>query len=331
MGPIPIPSAAAADVQPPQVRKNSVTFAGVPPMTAEEEAAAVPPPVPPELSKEELAAMTKEQRKAYHEMRRKVLSAGPEPKAKPTQLSKAERRMIQEAQRKAKENKKEAGAENEELLKELKLQGLSEDQAREVILEMAKGEGAFDQDDDEDDGEVEDLLASVRKWMAEQEGTEVSRETLRDFNMSVRFQGHVESTPPDHLACIIRVLVEQACAGVDLGAPKLHHKSIADKVEPHAKRWAPLLTALYEKIDDDLEAARTAIASIMEGINALGGTDMTGAGAVVLVGSLMAIREADLIKDEDLLASCRPIEPRSLVLDKFVEFLEEALEDEDDD
>lgn len=300
-------------------------------MTTEEENSAVPPAVPVELSAEELAKMTKEERKAYHETRRKALAASPTPKAKPAQLTKAQRRMIQEAQRKAKEDKNQAGAEHEELLKDLKLQGLSEEQARAVILEMEKNDLSVEDADDDDDAEPEDFAASVRKWMAEQDREKVQKEALRDFNMSVRFQGHVDSTPPDHLACILQILVEEACSGIDLQASKLALKDVASKVDPAMQRWAPFLKALYGKIDDDLEAAQTAVGAVIQGILALGAPDVGGVGATILVGCLMAIREIELIDDEDLLASCRPIEPKSTVLDKYIAFLEAELEDEDDE
>merc|ERR1719217_1161842 len=100
--------------------------------------------------------MSKEERTAYHAARRAAQAAtssgaGPEAAPKAAQLSKAQRRALQESQRKVKEDKANAGKEGDELFEELKLQGLSEDQAREVMREMKSGQ-IIEDDDDEDDG-----------------------------------------------------------------------------------------------------------------------------------------------------------------------------------
>merc|ERR1719253_942072 len=155
--------------------------------------------------------MSKEERKAYHLARR---ASGPaasgEAKPKPQALSKAERRALQEAQRKVKEDKVQANLEGDELLKELILQGLTEEQAKVVMEEMAQTKVEDGEDEEEDD--EDDLKSSIKKWMAEQEDPENMEDALHDFNLKVRFQGHVDSTPPDHLTCILELLVEQACA-----------------------------------------------------------------------------------------------------------------------
>ncbi|CAK0799342.1 unnamed protein product, partial [Prorocentrum cordatum] len=121
-----------------------------------------------------------------------------------------------------------------------------------------------------------------------------------DFNMKVRFQGHVDSTPPDHLRCILRVVVQEACAGCDLAAPKLQPGAVAKRVQPCVERWAPLLEVLFGKIDDVLEGADTVIHGIEEGIEACQAeADVPAAGlACGVVGSLMAVREIDMIEDE---------------------------------
>lgn len=287
---------------------------------------------PAELSAEELGRLSKQERTAYFNARRAagLLGKGTarEEQAQPKQLTKAERRQMQEAQRKAKDEKKEASVDNEELLKELKLQGLSEDQAKEVAAEMLRTDQEAAQEEEEDDEAPEDLLSSVRKWMSEQD--EVPRDALHEFNMKVRFQGHVDSTPPDHIAAVLEVLMQEACSGCDLAAPKLQPTDVAKKAEPLVARWAPLLEPLYGKISDPVEAADIVLRSVQEGVAARGEVPKTGL-ACGVVGFLMALREIDMIEDEDLLTGCKRSEPRSKVMDKFIEFLEDELEDEDEE
>jgi hypothetical protein len=291
-----------------------------------------------EKSKEELDKLSKDDRRAYYQAKlaaekaQKSAGAGSSeanPKASQP-LTKADRRKIQEAQRKTKEDKANEGKEGDELFAELKLQGLSEDQAREVMREMLSGAGGGDEagaDDDEED--VEDLLGSVRKWMEEQPTT-VAEDALRDFNMKVRFQGHVDSTPPDHLSAILQVLVGQACGACDLSAKNFQPNSIAKVLQPLLERWAPLLLPLHGKIADVLDAVNAVISGITTAVVATGAPETVQETAVV--GSLMAVREIDdLVEDDDLLVGCKGIENRGRITDKFIEFLESCLEDEEDD
>lgn len=278
-----------------------------------------------ELSPEELAKLSKEERKAYHEARR---AAQPLPAAK-KQLTKAERREEQEAQRKAKEEKTKKVGNDEELLAELKLQGLNEDQAREMAKEMQQGEKL--EGDDDDEGEGEDLAASVARWMSEQE--EITKESLRDFNMKVRWQGHVNTLPADHLGCILKILFKDACVSCDLSG-KLQPTAVAEKLKAPLARWGPVLEPMYQSIDDVMLGpdcvCSAATEAVNEAVQASNGTEAAGAAAIV--GCYMALREDDILPDEELLMGCRRIssEHPSTVLEKFVEFLEDALEDDSD-
>ncbi|CAK0862426.1 unnamed protein product [Prorocentrum cordatum] len=258
-------------------------------------------PPPAELSSEELAKLSKEERKAYHQGRRAARSAGEAERPPAAQLTRAQRRAVQEAQRRAKEDTKSASADSEELLKELRMQGLSEEQARSVMAEMHRGGAAADAAEDEDeDAEPQDLPGSVWRWMREQKDEEITEESIRDFNMKVRFQGHVDSTPPDHLRCILGAVVREACAGCDLAASRLQPGAVAQRVRPGVERWAPLLEVLFGKVNDALEGADAVIQGVEAGISACQAGVPPAGLACGLVGSLMAIREIDVIDDEDL-------------------------------
>jgi len=296
-------------------------------------AAAVPAgPPPAEKSAAELAKLSKEERTAYHLARRAAPSSAGGAKDEaaggsataPAQLTKAQRRALQDSQRKVKEDKANEGKDGDELFNELKLQGLSEDQARAVLIAMQAGEEI--PDDVSEDEEPEDLLGSVKKWMGEQPEGPLPDDAMRDFNMKVRFQGHVNTTPPDHLGAILNVLLEQAFRGCDLATSK--PGAVAKALTQIVERWAGLLRDIYTKIPDVLDAVGTVLGTISQCVVASGVPPAAQDTAVV--GCLMAIRELeDLIDDEDLLVGCKGIEPRSHVLEKYIEFLEEALEEDD--
>lgn len=289
-------------------------------------------PPPAEKSAEELAKMSKEERTAYHQARRAAGPAGgnaANAKAQPkAQLTKAQRRAIQDNQRKAKEDLANVGKEDDDVFEELKLQGLSDIQARAVLEEMKSGAIEVEDDEDDDD-EPDDLLGSVRKWMGEQPD-QLPSDAVRDFNMKVRFQGHVNTTPPDHLGCILNVLVNQALGACDLEAPKINPGAVAKALTPLLERWSVMLIGLYEKVPDVLEAVGVVVATITESVAATGAQAQGQDCAVV--GCIMAIRELDdLVEDEDLLVGCKGVEPRSRVLEKYIDFLEDALEEDEED
>mmetsp|Transcript_59049 Transcript_59049/g.127742 ORF Transcript_59049/g.127742 Transcript_59049/m.127742 type:complete len:311 (+) Transcript_59049:28-960(+) len=287
----------------------------------------------PELSAEELAKLSKEERKAYHTKRRQAQQSAAPAEAKP-KMTKAERRAQQEAQRQKLESKKEQEKESGELLKELVLQGLSEEQAKHVMAEMARTELNPKDDDDDDDDEVEDedLLASVRRWMGGPRDEKLrAEELLHDFNLSVRFQGHVDTTPPDHLGALLRVLTEDVCRELDLQAPKIQPGAVAKKAKPFVETWVFIIEEFYGKIEDCLQAADVVVNSVHEGVEAVASEAPEATRDCAMVGVLMALREGtDAMEDDDLLTGCKRFQPKSTVLEKFIEFLEEALEESEE-
>lgn len=299
---------------------------------AEAAPVAAPAEAPAEKTKEELAAMSKDERKAYHESRRKAQTADKEGGAgAKKQLTKAERRAVQEAQRKAIDDKKDTTDENAEMLKELMFQGLSEDQARKVMEELASG-NIVDDDGADDEDEEEDLLGSVRRWMGQKAESRADSDLLRDFNLTVRFQGHVDSTPPDHLSAILHVLAGDACAACDMSAAKLPPNTIAKQATPMMQKWSYIIEQLYGKIGDAIEAIDAVVNSINKGVEDIASKAPEANRNSAVVGLLMALREGvDGLEDDDLLTGVRRFEPKSVVMEKFIEFLEDAVDDDEDD
>merc|ERR1719324_2023482 len=105
--------------------------------------------------------------------------------------------------------------------------GLSVDNAKALIAsEQAKGDKEDEgEEDDEEEDMPEDFLGAVRKFIKDLEEMD-AQDALREFNLQVRFQGHVDTTPPDHLGAIMRVLVEDACTACDLSTPKLQPTAV---------------------------------------------------------------------------------------------------------
>merc|ERR1719356_140466 len=248
-------------------------------------------------------------------------------------MTKAERAAKQEAERKAKDDKRQAEEDAKEAAEQMKMLGLSEDAAKALIAsEQAKGKEEPDDEGDEEEDEdlPEDFLGAVRKFMKDLQ-EDVTTDTLREFNLQVRFQGHEKTTPPDHLGAILRVLVEDACAACDLATPKLQPTAVAQSVKPAITRWTPLLRILYRKIDDPLVGPDVILQAVQEGVAAAGAGAPEANRGCAVVGSVMALREAEIMEDEELLTGCKRSEPKGRVMEKFIEHLEAELEDEDEE
>jgi len=284
---------------------------------------------PAEKSKEELAAMSKEERTAYYQALRAATKAKAAPKPEMSKKEKAAAaREKQEADRKRKEDAKSAVDADAEAIEELKLQGLTEDQAREVQRQLASTKADDAEDSDEDAEET--LLDSVRNWMKENEEAKTDFESLRDFNLKVRFQGHVDSTPPDHLECILQVMSTDAYKTKDLQNVK-QPAAVSKTLAPIVQRWSFILGELYKKCDV-LEASDRVTRGVYEGV-AQGGEDVAAATRdIAVVGILMSLREeVEAIGDEELLQGCRKFDSESKVMKGFIGFLEDALEGSDED
>merc|ERR1711972_506218 len=117
--------------------------------------------------------------------------------------------------------------------------------AEKAAKEAAKaaGNGGGDEDAEEDE-EEEDLLASVRRWLATADDRlagQTDEEILSDFNLQVRFQGHVDTTPPDHLDAVLRALVMEHLLAEDVTAPKVQPNTFAKKIGPVIKKRAYII------------------------------------------------------------------------------------------
>lgn len=272
--------------------------------------------------------MTKPERAAYHLARIAASEAQPKASAMETKAEKrARERAKQEADRQKKDEQGNHHCQYEADLEELKMQ-MTEEQAREVLRQMAETDALKNleeekEEDDDEDEEDDTLLGSVRIWMVGNEQARTDDESLHDFNLKVRFQGHVSTTPPDHLGAILHVLSEQVCDDFDLVSMK-QPALVAKRVKLRIVRWAYILNELYKKCDA-LEAADIVVSSVHEGVASVSPVAAESAIDCAVVGLLMALRqEVSAMADEDLLMACRRSGGESKVMRCFVTFLEEA-------
>merc|ERR1712110_1350513 len=130
----------------------------------------------------------------------------------------------------------------------------------------------------------------------------------------VRFQGHVDSTPPDHLGAMLHVAAMNSFTEFKLDSLK-QPAAVQKKVEPVISKWAFLLSEFYGKCDC-LEGADIVVASLRAGIASAADTSVSDATRdCVLVGFLMAIREkVEVLEDQDLLTACRKLGSMTKVL-----------------
>jgi len=281
--------------------------------------------IPPELSADELKKMSKAERTAYHVARRNALAASKTAAPVSKKEKKEAARQKQEADTKKKEDALKQGSEDITEIKELRLQGLTEEQAKEVCAQLKNATEAL-----ADDGEEEEsLFQSVQTWMAEHDQEVTDGESLHDFNMKVRFQGHPHTTPPDHLGAILEVLSSKAFLDFELKTAK-RPDFVAEKVKPLIQRWSYLLGELYKKCDV-LAASNILVSSLDKGVQVSDTETPEVTKACVVVGFLMAVREEmEAIEDEELLTGCRHLETNAQVMTKFIEFLEDECEGDDE-
>mmetsp|Transcript_66535 Transcript_66535/g.184212 ORF Transcript_66535/g.184212 Transcript_66535/m.184212 type:complete len:227 (+) Transcript_66535:255-935(+) len=189
------------------------------------------------------------------------------------------------------------------------LQGLSETQAREVLAQVQVAEaeaGEADEDDSEeaDDKDEPSLLDDVRAWMAGCGQAEAGEDALHDFNLKVRFQGHLETTAPEHLGALLQVLAAQAWQELGLATPA-QPVGIQERARHLVARWACMLGLLYQSCES-IVAADMVVSSVTEGVSSVSTGLAESTRDCAVVGLLMAIRDqVEALDDEDLLAACR--------------------------
>jgi len=135
----------------------------------------------------------------------------------------------------------------------------------------------------------------------------------------------VEAEQTSELQEASRRLVEDVCDACDFNVPKLQPQAVAEKAGPVVAR------ALAGPLRDPSSSAVGTFVKHIWDSERLQVTP-TSAKEIVLAGILLALRSrCDQVSDEELAAACRRLEPRGVVLAKFIGFLEEDSDDDDSD
>merc|ERR1712086_712699 len=117
-----------------------------------------------------------------------------------------------------------------------------------------------------------------------------------------------------------------------MSAAKLPPNTIAKQATPMMQKWSYIIEQLYGKIGDAIEAIDAVVNSINKGVEDIASKAPEANRNSAVVGLLMALREGvDGLEDDDLLTGVRRFEPKSVVMEKFIEFLEDAVDDDEDD
>merc|ERR1711957_632386 len=168
--------------------------------------------------------------------------------------------------------------------------------------------------------------------MKEQDSSKVGKDVLPDFNLKVRFQGHVNSTPPDHFGAILEAIAADVVAATDLPGLK-QPTPLAKSAGVVFDKWSGMLDALLEKVDI-IESGDIIVTALRAGLSSAGGDAVADAAKkdCATVGLIMAVRESlEDVDDEALLGACKKIESDTKVWCGYIGFLEEAVEGSDEE
>uniref|UniRef100_A0A7S4Q9T0 Uncharacterized protein n=1 Tax=Alexandrium monilatum TaxID=311494 RepID=A0A7S4Q9T0_9DINO len=283
------------------------------------------PPAPRERSVAELAAMSKFQRRAYHEARQEA--HGPQ---RPQATTCAARRAAQEAQRRAK-----AGREADACWEPRLAGPLAE---VDLLAEMAEAAAADVDAEDSDDSEPVD---SAEGTAADLEGfcaralDSMAREGCRglrgreDLEAELGLHGGAGFGADRLLGAVLRAIAREACAAVDLAAERPQPNTAAALMRPVVRRRVGILEELWATAEP-ATAATAAVAAAQAGVAAVAATTPEARRLGVEcaeVGFLMTLRdEVHGLEDAGLCSACRTIEHPSRVMRGFARFLEEEAE-----
>lgn len=172
-------------------------------------------------------------------------------------------------------------------------------------------------------GMTQDLIATVRPWMAAMEACH-DELSLDDFTAHVTTGSSTRSTPLDHLGAVVQVIASNVGNSFTACEPKLQPKQVAQEAEAIVNLWSRLIEQLCLKVGDTCAVVDTVISNVHEGLG------VSANGDRVVVGLLLALRDVSCVAG-GLLEGCQRLEVQSAAMKKFVEFLEEEEEDEDEE
>lgn len=173
---------------------------------------------------------------------------------------------------------------------------------------------------------TKDLGGFLRHWMT----TFVANDRTRvdELLAEVTMEGFTDLTPSDHLGAVVYALASNVCCLPVIGTTRLQPVSVAQESHQIIGPWAGIVDQLVSMVEDDELAVDVAVCKVREAVAcALPADILATSGDCVVVGVLLALRVAHGVA-KGLLRACRRLEVRTLVMSRFVDFLEvEELKD----
>lgn len=165
-----------------------------------------------------------------------------------------------------------------------------------------------------------DLQRRVQRWVSAATVEMESPPSRARYVAEVSPDGGGASAA-EHVAAVVQAIachLSQPGAIGGLPGPRPQPGAVAVAVEPVISAWSPLVRELGQDLDG-FALAEALIRAVKAGVaEALGTSDLADC---VIVGILKATRDADLVRDDDLLSGCRGFVSASRAMSSFVRFL----------
>jgi translation initiation factor 2 beta subunit (eIF-2beta)/eIF-5 len=188
---------------------------------------------------------------------------------------------------------------------------------------------------DEDQANVVKSLdacaSAIQQWLC-QPGS-VVYVTIDAMKEGIQKQYFTNATDSDQLAAFVSAIVGHVCSACDLADSKLQPIKIAEAAKPFITKMKLVIQESFKLAADAESAIDIVVSNVQRGtsrswpeVAPLANKDCA------IVGFLLAFRDVDEVA-QHLLGGCRRIELRSIAMEKFIEFLadEEDSEEEEED
>jgi hypothetical protein len=175
------------------------------------------------------------------------------------------------------------------------------------------------------------LQDALMQWMTEHDGEEQNTiELSEDFGKLLQPLGCSHAVPLDRLRAVVGAVVIKSCRALDPSVLQPQLVRVAEHVKPLLGKWHLLLSRAFTDVGDTSMATAAAIAAVQRATTtSLGSTRHAD---LAMLGIAMSLRDLiEDIGDEHLLAGCKQLQPCSLAVKKFIDFLSDDYSDQGSD
>lgn len=181
----------------------------------------------------------------------------------------------------------------------------------------------------------EQLVDTIKDWMAgfEVPGLQVSpnERALESLTSYLKTNGFAEETTWDQLGAMVQAVAENVGKPLLLEEGKIQPAKVARSAQKTMEVWSELIERLCAAAPDHDAVADMVVRKVQMGIASVSAYDTADDKCQsVIVGVLLALREVHGIA-AGLYEACQRLDDKSIVMNKFIEFLSQELEDSDSD